>query len=420
MRILLATFGSFGDLNPYLGLAKALRARGHDPAIATSEFYRRYVEREGIRFHAVRPDVDLHDRAELARIMDPKRGTEHLLRDLIAPHIRDTYADLTVAARSTDFVVSHPITFAAPLVAARQGLRWASSVLAPISFFSAYDIPVPPPAPWLKAIDRLGPRAGRAFVALAKRMSAGWIEPVRRFRAELGLPDTGDPLYEGQHAPALVLGLFPSVLGPRQPDWPASTRVTGAIFDDAVYGRALDADLDRFIESGPAPIVFALGSAAVGAAGSFFTESARAAAALGRRAVLVTGHHPENRVGGLAPGILAVDAAPYSALFPRAAAIVHQGGIGTTNEALRAGRPTVIVPFSHDQPDNAVRVERLGVSCTLPAARYRADRVAHTLESVLADPERSRRAREIATAVQRERGADAACDAIEAAASEPP
>jgi UDP:flavonoid glycosyltransferase YjiC (YdhE family) len=416
VRILLATFGSFGDLNPYLGLARALRARGHDPAIATSSFYRRFVEGAGIRFHAVRPDVDLGDRAELARIMDPTRGTEHLLRNLIAPHIRDSYADLTAAAEGADFVVSHPITFAAPMVAARRGLRWASSVLAPISFFSAYDIPVPPAAPWLKAIDRLGPRAGRAFVALARRMSAGWIEPVRRFRAELGLPDTGDPLYEGQHAPALVLGLFPSVLGPRQPDWPAATCVTGAIFDDAVYGRALDADLDRFIGSGPAPIVFVLGSAAVGAAGSFFAESARAATALGRRAVLVTGHHPENRVGALTRDVYSVDAAPYSALFPRAAAIVHQGGIGTTNEALRAGRPTVVVPFSHDQPDNAFRVERLGVSCTLGAARYRADRVAHALESLLADPGRSRRAESIAAAVRQERGADAACDAIEAVA----
>jgi UDP:flavonoid glycosyltransferase YjiC (YdhE family) len=108
-----------------------------------------------------------------------------------------------------------------------------------------------------------------------------------------------------------------------------------------------------------------------------------------------------------------VDRAPHQLLFPRAAAVVHQGGIGTTGQALRAGHPTLIVPHAHDQPDNAFRVSNLGVSRTVFPGGYKAARVAKVVERLLLDPQYAERAKEVASVVSAEGGAEAAADALE-------
>lgn len=130
-----------------------------------------------------------------------------------------------------------------------------------------------------------------------------------------------------------------------------------------------------------------------------------------RRAVLLIGKNalPENA----SENILAVEYAPYSQIFPRACAIVHQGGIGTTAQALRAGCPTLIMPYSHDQPDNAARVERLGTSRTISRQQYLASRVARELRELLNNPSYAAKAAEVKRIVQAENGVGVACDAIE-------
>jgi UDP:flavonoid glycosyltransferase YjiC (YdhE family) len=99
--------------------------------------------------------------------------------------------------------------------------------------------------------------------------------------------------------------------------------------------------------------------------------------------------------------------------MPRAAAVVHQGGAGTTHQALAAGHPELIVPFAHDQPDNAHRVERLGIAKVIYPGAYRADRVERALRSLLDEPLFASRAAIVGEIVRSERGADAACEEIE-------
>jgi UDP:flavonoid glycosyltransferase YjiC (YdhE family) len=171
--------------------------------------------------------------------------------------------------------------------------------------------------------------------------------------------------------------------------------------------------LAHFLDDGPAPVVFTLGTSAVGAAGRFYHESAEAARRLGVRAVLLVGTDPANRPsGGLPPGVIAVEYAPHAELFPRAAVVVHQGGVGTTGQALKAGRPTLVVPYAHDQPDNAWRVTRLGVARTLYPKRYTAKRVERELVALLGDSAYGRRAAEVAAVVRSEDGVATACDAM--------
>jgi rhamnosyltransferase subunit B len=99
-------------------------------------------------------------------------------------------------------------------------------------------------------------------------------------------------------------------------------------------------------------------------------------------------------------------------VMPRASAIVHQGGVGTTAQALRAGRPALVVPFGQDQPDNARRAARLGVARTITRRQYRVDRLVREL-SLLAKPGYAERAHEVGVQVAAERGVENACDEIE-------
>ena len=413
-RIVLTTLGSSGDIHPYLGLALGLAARGHEPVIATSAYYRRTVEGAGIAFHAVRPDLDPGDAPLVAKIMDPIRGSEFIVRELAIANVRASYEDLGAAAEGAAAIVTHPLTFAGRIVAEQRRLAWISSVLAPMSFFSAHDLPVFAAAPAAHAARHLGLGATRSIIRMAKLAARHWGDPVRALRAEIGLPPADDPVFEGQHSPELVLALFSRVLAAPQPDWPPNTCITGNIFHDGAADEDATGDLARFLDSGPAPLVFTLGTSAVGAAGRFYEESAAAARELGMRAVLLVGDDPRNRIPGAASDDIFVRAyAPYSALFPRAAAIVHQGGIGTTGQALRAGKPTIVAPYAHDQPDNAFRVESLGVSRTIYPKQYRAHRVASALRGILDDPAFARNALAVAGRVCAEDGVGVACAEIE-------
>jgi rhamnosyltransferase subunit B len=415
-RIVIFSWGSHGDVDPALGIAAGLRARGHSVAISTLEYYRTLVQSAGCDFFPLRPHADPSDTATVRRIMDAKRGPENLLTEIVFPAVRDQYADVTAAAAGADLLISHPLSIAVPIYAEKHGVPWANMVLAPTSFFSPTDMPVLPPAPWLKRLEFLGQWLPRFLVAGGKKATHRWARPVTAFRRELGLSDGLVPLFDGQHSPHLVLALYSSVLGGPQPDWPRNTVVTGYMFHDEVHGAGLPAELSEFLDHGPAPIVFTLGSSAVLSPGDFWRESTAAVRALGKRGVFLVG--PGNVAAiraTLPPTILAVERAPHSLLFPRASVIVQQCGAGTMGQVLRAGRPTLAVPFAHDQPDNAYRAARLGVARILPAHKYRAAAASRELGRLLSDPAYTAAAANVAQRVQGERGIAAACDAIAAA-----
>jgi rhamnosyltransferase subunit B len=413
VKILIASWGSYGDVYPYVGLALALKARGHEPRLAMPGFYRGLVDALGLPLHPIGPAIDPEDRALVARLIDPVKGPEALLADLVVPAVRQDYEVLDAAARDVDVMVTHPITFAAPLVAHARRLPWASTVLAPMSFFSAHDPPVLAPAPALIHLRRFGSWYGKFLAHFGRARTRAWMKPVDDLRRDVGLPPGDHPLFEGQFSPYLTLAMFSRALAAPQPDWPPHVDVTGFVFYNGP--EMLDASVDAFLADGPPPVVFTLGTSAVHAAGAFYDESVQAAARLGVRAVLLTGGVAQNRpAGAVSNGILVIDRAPHQLLFPRAAAIVHQGGAGTTGQALRAGRPTLVVPHAHDQPDNAFRVRQLGVARTLSPSRYRARRVARELRALLTQRDYGARASEVAAIVRAEGGADAAAEAIQA------
>jgi rhamnosyltransferase subunit B len=418
LRIVLSNIGTFGDINPLIAISLELKRRGHTPVLALPDVYLPKIEPLGIAFHTLRPDIDPSNTKLVEMIYDVKKGTETGLREFLFPVLRQTYDDLLEAATRparADLLLLGELNYAGPIVAEVTGIPWASYVLAPFSFFSAFDPPVLPPYPKLARADKFV-GMGRAMRRLARFVTRKWPEPVYDLRRELGLPKGANPIFDAKHSPNLVLALFSRVLGVEQKDWPQNTLITGFCFYDSDAGNAaLPANLEQFLAADEAPVVFTLGSAAVLAAGDFYELSARAVKKLGVRAVLLIGDDPRNRPESALPeSICVAKYAPYSALFPRTSLVVHQGGVGTTAQCLRAGRPMLIMPYSHDQPDNARRMRRMGLARVIQRSNYKPWRVARRLRAMLATPEYDVRARAVAEEVAQEDGVRTACDALEA------
>ncbi|MCY7376260.1 MAG: glycosyltransferase [Pyrinomonadaceae bacterium] len=426
MKIVLSTFGSLGDLHPLLALAIELRRRGHEIVINSLEVYREKIAALGFEFFPLRPDLNPEDK-ELAReIMDARKGTEKLLREILIPNIRPMYEDLMKAVGGADLLISGEVVYPASSVVEKTGIKWITTSLAPASFLSPHDPFVPPTAQWLRHFRFLGAKFHGVIYSAIHRMVAPWLKSYREFRREIGLSENHDPIFKDKYSNLLHLAMFSKVLGKPQPDWHSPTLQTGFCFYDGQQDLGkMPEGLNDFLEKGEPPIVFTLGSAAVMDARDFFEESAKAAKMLNRRAVLLYGvfnempkvvESGEWRVESQAKRqtkIAAFDYAPYSQIFPKAACVVHQGGVGTTAQVLRAGVPALIMPYSHDQPDNAARCVRRGTARTIARDKYTAENAAKELRELLSNLSYKAKAIEASRIVQAEHGTKIACDAIE-------
>ena len=416
-KIVLATIGSLGDVHPFIALGLALKAKGFDVIVAAPEDNVPKIERAGLQAAGIYPPLAVLagrlglDADEAAHRMT--RDPDYLFRKILFPMLPDVVKQLNVVAEGASAIAGPVLTIAGEIVAEMRGIPFIPCVLQPFSMLSAYDAPnekqfwmmARPPMNGFKIAYNKAMLSG-AKLELRRRYS-GTIDRVRR---QFGLGKAkAFPLFGIPDAP-LVLGLYSERLGPAQPDYPSTMKITGyPVFDSDTGGvETLDAELVAFLGEGEPPIVFTLGSFAVHAPGDFYRESAIAARKLGRRALLLSGQHevaPQ-------PGLLARPYAPHSLVFPFCAAIVHHGGVGTTGAALRAGRPQLVVPFMGDQPDNAARITRLGLGATIPWHRYTAARAATTLGDLLADSAMAQRARDIAPDFIAENGAGRAAEEI--------
>jgi UDP:flavonoid glycosyltransferase YjiC (YdhE family) len=412
-KIVFTTLGSLGDLHPYLAIALGLKARGHEAIVATGDCYRAKIESLGLGYRPLRPGCAWVTDIKIMRRFMGRLGLVRIGTELVLPALRDSYEDTLAAAEGADLLISQ-IPFAARLVAEKTGIPWVSTIHIPLLFFSAHDLGVFPLSPFLfRTLRRLRPEMLGPLLRLGKWATRRLARPWYQFRAELGLPPGHDdnPLGDS-HSPLLVLALFSRLLADKQPDWPRQTVITGFPLFDSDGPIGLPSELARFLDAGPPPIVFTLGTAVAVDAGSFFIHSAAAAKQLGFRAVFLL-KHSRNRPLDLPDDAIAVDYAPYSEAFPRAAAIVHHGGVGSTGLAMRAGRPMLIVPRAWDQPDHAERIARLGIGRMLPFHRYNPAQAVAELLPLLHDPGYALRAQEIAAKVRQENGVQAACDALE-------
>ena len=424
-KILIATFGSLGDLHPFIALGQALQREGFAAVIATSGAYRNIVEEEGLGFAAIPPDIsDATERlgmdlGEIGRRMSEDDG--FLFQQLIFPHLHESYAALCAAAEGAAAIVAHAIAFSAHAAAEKLKLPLAIVILSPFLLYSADDPPLGANSPFIGApAGALARGYNRALLWGLAKIADLWAAPLRRFRQELGLPRRAPfALFSGAAPGVPAIALHSKLFAPKAFDRSPDLVAAGHSFHD----RNLSVDrgemnaLDAFLAEGSAPIAFTLGSFVVEGRPEHYRAALAAAREVGRRAVLLAHRDDARALRREAPEEIFVAAyAPHSALFPRCCVVAHHGGVGTSGQALRAGAPQFVTPFLGDQPDNAARLVRLGIARALPGRGLTAKAMITELRTLLEDARFASRAKAVAARVAQENGAAVAARRIAALA----
>jgi rhamnosyltransferase subunit B len=416
MTILLLTIGSYGDVHPFIGLGIALKQRGHRVRVIVNPFFADLVAAAGLEHIPLGESADYETLKENPDLWHRTKGFKTVF-DAVADGLRPMYEALMQNYTAGQTVIATSSLALGARVAQDQfNLPLATIHLAPAVFRSTIN---PPKLPGLFMPQWL-PRSAKEFLfAVGDRIVIDRLicPPLNKFRAELGLPPVRGILKNWWNSPAKVIGLFPDWFAQPQPDWPPQTRLTGFPLFDEQGIRPLPQDLQNFLTAGPAPIVFTPGSA-MHHADEFFQTSLEAAVKLNRRAILLSshpGHIPKN----LPESVRHFPYIPLSQLLPKSATIVHHGGIGTSAQSLAAGIPQIVCPFTHDQPDNADRMHRLGVAKIIPPNRYRTPHVAATLNEQLTDSAVAARCAQISQKIVGTHPIAQTCEIIESLALPP-
>lgn len=404
MHALLITTGSAGNILPFIGLGKALRARGHDVTLIASGPCTEAAQQEGLGFAELNaPEVCRETSAfDAAAVRKPdflRSLGPHAVRHMRRAYqlIEDRYAP------GETVVIAQGWLFGARIAQEKLGVPLATVYLQPVLFGSTHDNPTLPG--WT---PRWVPRLANRLVEWS--VDRGLGRAIDAFRAELGLPPAGRPVTRWWRSPELVIGFFPEWFSAPQPDWPQQTLLGGfALYDAPVEN--FPAELDEYLADGEPPLVFSQ-AWLIGDAEDYFAASVEAARRLGWRAVLLTAN-PRQLPRSLPAGVRHFGFVPLSALLPRAAAIIHNGGIGTIGQALAAGVPQVTVPMVLDQFDNSRRLLRLGISANVSSRSYRPDAVARLLSALLESPSVTQRCRDYASRMREDRPFEKACLALE-------
>lgn len=394
-KVVLATFGTLGDIYPFIAIALALQARGFAPVVAAPEMHRRAIEGEGVAFALLRPhEKDIVDALGVDipgafRIM--LKNPHFILDEIYMRFLSETYEDVMRACSGARIVITHSLLVGAHQAAEMLAVPYARVALAPIHLQSAADPPLTPSAPYILYPKSCAAVQYNRIVRTAVRLSVdARMSRLRAFRRKIGLPSTREDFFLDfgrENKAQSIFGLFSPHFAPAQPDHPKNMHTVGFPFYKPADAerRELAPRLQSFLSAGEPPIIFTLGSFAPEVSGDFYDQSMRAARALGRRAVLLAGAKDAARLASLVgPYEYVCEQAPHSLLFPESLCIVHHGGIGTTAEALRAGKAQIVVPFFGDQPDHGARVERLGLGLAIKLSAYNERRAVAALQELIA------------------------------------
>jgi sterol 3beta-glucosyltransferase len=416
VNICILAWGGNGDVLPMLALAKGLRRTGHAAAFAAPARFRRAAEGLGCRFFPVGPDPDhMLEEADVQSSLRSSSGIAALrsIGRLARIMVDGWMRGCLPAAEGADLVVAGfvPGFFVGTAVSEQAG--------AP--FLPAFLIPLTPtrsePTFALFLVRTLGPILNRLTHAGTLHLIWNVLLPaVNRFRREeLGFESAGrggwflDHIRRGRP----VLYGYSRCVVPVPEDWDSCNRVTGYWFPDPPPDFRPPRELERFLDSGPPPVVIGFGSMAAGDSGEWMEISRDALRMCARRGILLTGTAP---VPDFPPGadVFTADFLPHAWLYGRAAAAVHHGGAGATGAALRAGIPAVTVPHNFDQPFWGNRVARLGAGPP-PILRRRltAERLAAAIDRALTDADMRRRAAALGRQIRAEDGVAAAIGVIE-------
>ena len=409
MRFLMTPVGSSGDHHPFIGIGQRLRTRGHDVVVLTAAPFEEMVVRAGLEFRLT-VSRDEYDRVTKdPDLWHPRKGLGLVMRE-VGRWLGDAYRLVAEAYRPGTVLVGHGLSLGTRLFEEKHQVPGATLQLAPSVFQSEYAPPSFRPGSDLSRWPRWVKRT--LWWGVDRFFLDPTIAPaLNRVRRNLGLPPVHSVMREWIHSPRRVIGLFPEWFGPPQPDWPKALRLTSfPLYDESDQHQALSPDLERFLSEGGPPILFTPGSANQ-QADAFFRAAIGACEPLGRRALLLT-QYP-SQLPPLPRGVHHERYVPFSVVLPRCAAFVHHGGIGSLAQGLAAGIPQLTMPMGFDQPDNATRLARLGVSRWVVPGDFNARNVAAALRGLLDDRRVNDACARWSKQLRSEHAVDRTCDLLE-------
>jgi len=407
-KILIHTLGSSGDLNPFLALATELRRRGHHIQFALSPLFAEKAQSLGfsaaIAGEDPRWDSDMMRRMLAAHRTDPVRI---IFEEALIPEIAPATESLEPLAREADLFISHTIQLAAPIVAERTGVPWVSASAATMIYETAT---YPPPGVAWKGspafLNRLGWHLGYKIFAAIDEQAA--IE----YR-KLGATPRASIMAGGAYSRLLTLGLWSPAFFPRPSDWPEWFQAGGYARSDGADAPPLASPVFRAVPQSPT-LLFTLGSSVVNDPRGFYETALEAIAPTQWNAVLLGAADEMPIPNALRGRVQVLRYAPYADLFPRMDAIVHQGGVGTTQAACYYGIPAIIVPRGFDQFENAAHLQREGWGLRLLPNDFSACSLRFRLERLLHSPSIRTRVTALSRQMQAEPGVARSADLVEA------
>jgi rhamnosyltransferase subunit B len=404
--ILLCTIGSAGDVYPFIGIGEELIKRGFRVVLITSQYFEPQARSAGLEFFGLGSVEDYQSIIQDPDLWSPDKGFKVFADRVVFPIMEPAYEILASFDPSQTILVSQGQFFAAHLAHEKLGFPFITLHLSPAAFRSVHEFPLLPIS--------LPPFVIRTLFRLidALVLDKVFAPNINRFRQRLHLPAINNIFGGWMHSPQKNIGLFPDWFAALQRDWPPQTQLTNFVYYDKQKGtEELSEELETFLSTGSAPIIFTAGTA-MKHADQFFLDCIETCQLLGQRGILLT-QHPEQLPAALPQGIRHFAYVPFSEVLPRALALVHHGGIGTTAQAIAAGIPQVIRPMAHDQPDTAARVEKLGIGVALSPQKFNAASLAKALNTLISSAAVLNCCKAYAKRIHREESLQDTCTLIE-------
>jgi len=414
-RIVITTFGSSGDLNPFIALALVLRSHGHEVHFAVEANFQQLLNLLGFPVHMLTGDQEKALAPFSQQIFNndqPLTSLRILVEQYILPTLPTKVVELREVCSQADLLISVASLFATPIVADMLSIPWVSVILTPSTLpsasIAAQPLSVELPAPLQQLNNRFSWFIGGVFL---RQIVDKAVNKVRR---QFQVPARSNLMWTGNLSPQFTaLAVSPAFI-PRPDDWPKYVRMTGFLFWDRPTNWQFPDTLKAFLHGGKPVVAVTAGSVAPGERAlfsSYYQVSIESILACGARALLINA--PENVAPEQSEDVLQVSFAPFSEVFPACSVVIHHGGIGTIAQCLRAGVPALVVPGGMDQPFNAAQVVQRKAGLWIPRKRYTTSRAKQALKTLLFTPAYREHAREIQRQILREDGVATVCAGVE-------
>lgn len=380
MHIHLLPLGSAGDVFPLMWLGRLLKARGHEVTMITSCLFEKHILDQGLKCVPLGRAEDFEALLQDPRIWQLMQGPKAVFEE--AMKLAQSYLTAVESHPPVDLILAPVTAIAGRLAREKLGVPLITIHMQPAPVLSAYEPPLLHPA--FKHFRTRPLWFKKLILSLPNPVDFIVMPKLRALCKQNGVVPPRSFFREWWDSPDGTLMFFPDWFAAPQPDWPREMLQWTFPLEDLGGGKALSPELAAFLDAGEPPVLFTAGSANKQAA-PFFQTAVESMRRLGRRAMLLT-RYPSQVPADLPPGCIVVEYAPFSHLLPRAAALVHHGGIGTLSQAFAAGVPQLIMPMAHDQPDNADRIERMGAGLSIQPDRFEPERVTAALRRLLTEP----------------------------------